>query len=811
MFRKYLRIALRSLKKNKSTSAINILGLAVGISASLVIFLIVRYDFSFDKWEPHRDEIYRVYTKYGEMGTNSGISLLAPRAIAEKVAGVRTVAHIYDASMLNYARVDNRHTDRTIKSWGNTVFADPHYFELFPYTWLVGGPDVLSNRNTIVLAKSEVSRFFPGVSYDNITGRVITFEDSIPLTVRGVVNDLEEHSDFAYKNFISLSTFMETPLEKRQGPPSWSSVNSASQCFVRLAPAVMPVSVDRQIEQLYKANTEKIEEKYRQLGLLQPLSDIHFNMNIDGKVSRSSLINLSVLALLLLLLAAINFINLSTAQSTLRAKEIGVRKTFGSANRYIVYQFLTETLVLTVLATVLAIILTPFLLHVFSGFVPKGLSITEAFSPGVVLFLLVTVLVVTVLSGLYPAFVLTRFKPIVVMRNGPVSSRKSRSAGLRQVLTVAQFVIAQIFLIVVVVIGKQIRYVMNKDLGFRKDAILSFYIPGGTSENGKGSKAVLYSELKKMPGIQRASISSGTPTLNGFNTTSLLWRQGGKKADFSDIHIRTADENYLPLFGIKLLSGRNIQVDSVRKVKEALINETFMHKMGVTNPAKVIGTYFVAGETDSSQIVGVVRDFSTMSLHSPVLPTVVFSDTKSWGYVMSVRLYPGQVASWSGTIAGIGKKFSSLYPNTDFDYTFYDETLNKLYDADRRLSILLKWATGLAIFISCLGLLGLVSFMANQRTKEIGVRKVLGASIISIIGLLSRSLIKLVLLASVIAFPFAWYFSRKWLDDFAFKTSIGWLIFALCAAGMLLIALLVLWMRTFRAARANPVLSLRDE
>ncbi|UAY55853.1 FtsX-like permease family protein [Arachidicoccus terrestris] len=811
MIKKYLRIALRSLKKNKSTSVINILGLAVGISASLVIFLIVRYDFSFDKWEPHRDEIYRVYTKYGEMGTNNGISLLAPRAIADKVSGVKTVAHIYDAGMLNYAKVADGPADKLIKSWGSTIFADRNYFALFPYTWLVGGPDVLSNRNTIVLAKSEVKIFFPGESYNNVTGRVITFEDSIPLTVRGVVDDLQEHSDFAYKNFISLSTFMETPLEKRQGPPSWSSVNGASQCFIRLGGVITPASVSRQIKDLYVANTGKVEEKYRQMGLLQPLADVHFNMDIDGKVSRSSLINLSVLAFLLLLLAAINFINLSTAQSTLRAKEIGVRKTFGSANRYIVYQFLTETFVLTVMATVLAIMLTPFLLHIFSGFVPEGLSITEAFSPVVVLFLVVTVIVVTFLSGLYPAFVLTRFKPIAVMRNSPVSSRKSGSAGLRQVLTVAQFVIAQVFLIVVVVIGKQIRYIMNKDLGFRKDAIVSFFIPGGTSPNGKSSKAVLYNELKRMPGIQRVSISSGTPTLNGFNTTSLSWRHEGKKAGFDNIHVRTADENYLPLFNIKLLAGRNIQVDTTRKVKEAMINETFMHNMGVTDPGKVIGSYFVAGETDSSLIVAVMKDFSTMNLHNPILPTVVFSDTRSWGYVMSILLYPGQAASWPGTIGGIGEKFSTLYPNTDFNYTFYDETLNKLYDADRRLSTLLKWATGLAIFISCLGLLGLVSFMANQRTKEIGIRKVLGASIASIISLLSRSLIKLVLLASVIAFPFAWYFSHKWLDDFAFKTSIGWLIFVLCAAGMLLIALLVLWMRTFRSASANPVLSLRDE
>ena len=811
MFKKNLRIALRNLKKYKSTSAINILGLAVGISASLAIFLIVHYDFSFDKWEPNRDEIYRVYTKFGEYGTNSGISLLAPSAIADKVAGVKTVAHIYEADMLNYAKIAGEQNDKRIETWGSTVFADPDYFKLFPRFWLVGTPDVLSNMNTIVLAKSEVARFFPGDTYDDVTGRVITFEDSIQLTVRGVVDDLKEHSDFDYKNFISLNTFMETSLKRRDGVPSWSSVNGASQCFIRLDHGITPAAINGQIEDLYAVNTGKVDKKYRKVGSLQSIADIHFNMEIDGKVSKPSLVNLVVLALLLLLLAAINFINLSTAQSTLRAKEIGVRKTFGSTNRSIIYQFLAETFILTVMATVLAIIITPVLLHVFSGFLPEDFSIQEALSPVVILFLLVTVIAVTILAGLYPAFVLTRFKPIVVMGNRPAANGKSKTAGLRQVLTVAQFVIAQVFLIVVIVIGKQIHYVMNKDLGFRKDAILTFNVPDAASVNGKGRKAVLYNELKKMPGIQRAGLASGPPTLQGFNITSISWLPDGKKVDFDNIHVRTADENYLPLFDIKLVAGRNIQVDSTRKIREAMINETFMRKMGVSDPVKVIGKYFVEGEADSSLIVGVMKDFSTMDLHSPIVPTVVLSDAESWSSLMSVLLYRGQSESWPKTIAGIGKAFHSLYPDVDFHYSFYDEILGRLYEADLRLSVLLKWATGLAIFISCLGLLGLVTFMANQRRKEIGIRKVLGASLISIISLLSRSMLKLVLLASVIAFPFAWFFSHKWLEDFAFKTSIGWGVFVVSAVGMLLIALTVLWMRTIKAAGENPVLSLKDE
>lgn len=811
MFKKNLRIALRSFKKSKATVAINILGLAVGISASLVIFLIVRYDYSFDKWEPHKDQIYRVYTKYGEVGTNNGINLLAPQAIQQNITGIDKVVQICGTDFLNYAQIKDDSGNRVVTKWGSTVFTDPDYFHLFPYQWLAGSQTALSSLNTIVLSKSEVGKFFPGETYNNVIGRVITFDDSINLTVKGIVADLKEHSDFEYKNFISLKTFTETPLKNSYGTISWTSVSGASQCLVRLAKGADPIQVNKEIESLFLKHTKTIDPKHRQLGTLQPLSDIHFNMAIDGKVSKSSLVNLGILALLLLLLAAINFINLSTAQSTLRAREIGVRKTFGSGNLGIIYQFLTETFILTVLATLLALILTPFLLKVFSGFVPEGLGIKEVFSPVVLLFICITVILVTLLAGLYPAFVLTRFKPISVLKNQTNRGGKSGSAGLRQVLTVSQFVIAQVFLIVVVVIGKQIHYVMYKDLGFRKDAIITFYIPDGFSAGAKSHKSILFNDLKKLTTISNLSVSTGPPTRNGWNTTSVSWLHNGKKDKFENVHTRSVDDNYLPLFDIKLLAGRNIQVDSFSRVGEVMINETFMHEMGINSPEKIIGQYMSGGGNDTSLIVGVLKDFSTQNLHSTISPTVVFADNHSWGYMMSILLNGGQPGSWPDAIASIEKKFKAYYPMVDFDYSFYDESIKKLYEGDQRLATLLKWSTGLAIFISCLGLLGLVSFMANQRTKEIGIRKVLGASVASIITLLSRNLIKLVLLASVIAFPFAWYFSNKWLQGFAFRTTIGWVIFGLCAVGMLLIALLVLWMRGIKAARANPVLSLRDE
>jgi ABC-type antimicrobial peptide transport system permease subunit len=507
----------------------------------------------------------------------------------------------------------------------------------------------------------------------------------------------------------------------------------------------------------------------------------------------------------------INFINLSTAQSTLRGKEIGIRKTFGGSKKQIVYQFLTETLLITLGATLLAVALSPVWMYVFKKFIPEGLDIQAMNQPLLFAFLAVLIVVVTILAGLYPAFVLSKFRPVLVMKEQVVSKGKSRSIWVRQVLTISQFVIAQVFLVMVFAIGKQIHFMLNKDLGFRKDAIVSFDIPDGYTLKKNSKKFVLLNELKKIPDIQNITISSGSPTINGYNTTSVNWHNKGNKTRFENVHVRSVDEKYVNLFGLHLLEGKNIHTDTSKKVTDILINETMLHKMGFQNPHDALGQYFLGGATDSSQVVGVVKDFTTVSLHNPISPTIIYADNTQWGYIMSVLLNAQKPDSWRPALNKAEKIFKNLYPNVEFSYTFYDESIKKLYETDMRISSLLKWATGLAVFISCLGLLGLVSFMANQRTKEIGIRKVLGASVVQIISLLSKSLIKLVVLASVIAFPIAWYFAHKWLEDFAFKTTLSWWIFLVSGIGMLVIALTVLCLRTIKAANANPVKSLKTE
>lgn len=814
MWKHYLKTGFRKCLRNKTTTFISILGLAVGISASIVIFLIVQYDYSFDKWEPHSAQIYRVATRMPPFGMSEGISELAPDAIIRGVPGIDASAYILQAYF------DNPTVEVPGKGNGNGMivftkndavsFADADYFKIFPRLWLEGSPsNALSQINQVVLTASEAKKYFPHQALDQIIGRSLVFEDSVYTTVTGIIADLKAPSDFDNKIFISLKTY-QSRFRGSNMTPAWRNVDGSSQFFVLLNPHTDPATVNRQLKEIFWEHEKDVKKEDQWIGQLQPLADVHFNTDLDGKVSKPSLRHLGLLAIFLLLLAVINFINLSTAQSTLRAKEIGVRKTFGSKKTQIACQFLTEAFLITVGSTVLAILLSPLLLYIFKGFVPEGLDAKQLFQPVIAVFLAGMIVLVTLLAGLYPAFVLTKFRPAKVLKSQPAGNGNSNSSWVRQALTVFQFTIAQVFLIVVFVIGKQVHFELNKDIGMKKNAIASFYIPDFRLRT-KSKKYVLAEELKKIPEIKDVSISSAPPVRNGWSSTSVTWYDRGEKKTFQKVHTRSADDHYIGLFGLKLIAGKNIHVDTGARVTDVLINETLLHQMNLQRPEDAIGQFVKGGPSDSAQIVGVLKDFTTMSLHNPIYPTVVFANNKSYANVLSLAFRGNDASTWKNTLEKVEKIYKGIYPHRDFDYTFLDESIRDLYKSDIRLSALLKWATLLSIFISCLGLLGLITFVANQRTKEIGIRKVLGASVAQIISLLSKHLIRLVALASLIAFPVSWYFAHKWLEDFAFRAALSWWIFVLSGAGMLLIGLTVLCLRTFKAATASPVDSLRIE
>ena len=816
MLKNYFLVALRTFRRNKTFSFINIVGLSIGISASLVIFLLVQYDFTFDKFEKNSSRIYRVVAS----GKNNGGAwqngcLAEPMGAAAKkeVTGLEIVAPIRTLGEIRvtipYPNINN---PVVLPKQKDVIAADANYFNLIGYTWLAGSPATATQQPyQVILTEKNARLYYANTKYTDIIGKPVVFDDTIQCTITGIVNDLPGNTDFYFGTFISRPTYYTSRL-KPEGFGQWGWVNSADQLFVRLIPGAKPAAVEAQLTKIITANDKPDPRDHSTVAAgLQPLSDLHFNLDYgvfddSRQAHKPTLYYLLAVAAFLLLLASINFINLTTAQASQRAKEIGIRKTMGGHRRQLIFQFLTETFVLTLLATVLSLILLPLLLKMFSDFIPADFHFDLFRQPAVILFLFVLVFVVTLLSGVYPAFVLSGFKPVLVLKNQSFANTgQTRSVWLRKSLTVSQFVIAQVFIIGTLLVSRQISYALNKDLGFKRDAILCFRT--NYRQEAK-KKPVLLDKLRAIPGVALVSISSNPPSSNGTWTSTMVVNDG-KKEIRENVQVKFADSNYFRTYGFRLLAGTSApQSDTVNAV---VINETYLHLLGYQDPRMVIGRQ-IKEWNGNPHIVGVVGDFFPHSIREPIKPLVIANGTKD-ANVFNITLQPRTAggSNWPTTIAAIQKAFRSVYPNDDFDYQFVDDTIAKFYTAEKNISRLLAWATGLTIFISCLGLLGLVIYVTNQRTKEIGIRKVIGATVINLIILLSRDFLKLIGLAILIAVPISWWGSRKWLENFAYKTSLSWWIFAAGGGTLLLIALIILCLRTLRAALSNPVKSLKTE
>ncbi len=814
MLKNYFVVALRNFWRNKLFSLINIAGLAIGISASLVIFLLVYYDLSFDHFEKDRARIYRVgsnFSSSGESMTFGDVCAPMGAAIQKELTGIDLVASFRTADETRVT-IAGPGQPLVLKKQKNLIYADARYFNLIHYTWLSGSPaTALKQPYQVVLTETNAHLYYPSLAYTDVIGKSITFDDTVHATITGIVKDIPYNTDFSFKTFISYST-LQTKRMKPMGWDSWGNTNSADQLFLVLAPGNTPARLLPQLDHLLAEHKEYDPHDHSKISCnLEPLANLHFDSMYDSfdnvrTAHKPTLYGLLAVAAFLLLLACINFINLTTAQASQRAKEIGIRKTMGSQRRQLAFQFLNETFLLTVMATILSIAITPLLLKVFADFIPAEFHFSLIRQPGVILFLLLLILAVSLLSGFYPALVMSGFKPISVLKNqAQGNSAKTRSAWFRKSLTVSQFVIAQIFIIATILVSRQISYALNKDLGFKKEAIL--YFPTNYYQP-RAKVNLLLQELHSVPGIAMLSLASDPPSTNSTWTTSMDYNDG-KKTVHKDVQIKTVDSNYVKMFGLHLLAGANItQSDTTNSF---IINEAFAHDLGFREPQQALGKTLNFNDHDQ-RIVAVVANFHQKSLHEPIKP-IVLANGNMAATVINVALQPQNTSktAWSTTIAGISKAFKSVYPDDDCDYKFVDDTIAKYYTAEKNTARLLAWATGLAIFISCLGLLGLVIYITNQRTKEIGIRKVIGASVTQIVVLLSRDFVKLIGVAILIAMPIAWWGSNKWLDNFAYRTDLSWWIFVAGGAALLLLALAVLCLRGFRAARANPVESLKSE
>ncbi|HVX49677.1 MAG TPA: FtsX-like permease family protein [Chitinophagaceae bacterium] len=817
MLKNYFTIAVRNFWRNKLFSLINVTGLSIGISASLVIFLIVSYNLSFDKFEKDNDRIYRVVSNFvfsGRTFHNSGITSPMGRTIRKELTGFDLVApfRTWDDDAKISIPYPSAAKPVVIKKQKDAIFADENYFALLQYKWLAGSPKTsLAQPYQVVLTESRAKTYFPNLSYSQIVGMHLTYNDTVNTTVTGIVKDLDDHTDFTFQTFVSLSTLDKTSL-KPEDWDDWTSTTSASQLFVKLSPGKTPAQLMPQIAGLYTKHAPKNPEDHSTTGYtLQPLSDVHFNSDYgsfgsNGMAHKPTMYSLLAVAAFLLLLASINFINLTTAQASQRAREIGIRKTLGSKKAQLRVQFLSETFLLTVIATLLSITIAPLLLKVFADFIPAGLHFSLAQQPGVVVFLVLLIIVVSVLSGFYPAILLSSFNPVTVLKKQVYTGGKNRSGWLRKTLTVTQFVIAQVFIIGTLIVSKQISYSLNKDLGFKKDAIIFF--DTNFYDTSQSKKQLLMQKIKAIPEVAMVSRSNNPPSSNSIWTSTAKFNNGKKDIE-TEIHVKIADSNYIKLYGITLLAGTNIaNSDTTNAI---LVNDEYVKTLGFRSPADAVGKN-VTWNQKPNRIVGVVASFNQLSLREPVQPLLIANgDNRSRKFNILLQQQNQAGTVWKTGIAKIEQAFKQVYPEDDFSYTFFDDSIAKYYTQEKNISRLLMWSTGLTVFISCLGLLGLVIYITNQRTKEIGIRKIVGATVTQIITLLSKDFLKLIALAFIIAVPAAWWGASLWLNNFAYKTTLSWWVFGAAGTIMLLLAFLVMLIRTFKVAIANPADSLRTE
>jgi putative ABC transport system permease protein len=814
MLKNYFLTALRNLRTTKTFSLINILGLAIGISAALVIYLIIDFDLSFENFQPNASCIYRVVTDVNMNGDEFHLAAVPyplPAAARKDLTGLAECTAIFPTAM-EVAPSQPGKAHPAIFGTESVTFTDAHYFKLFRfYTWLAGSADGLDLPNHTVLCAKRAAIYFPGLTPAQVVGKTILYNDSIPSTITGIVSDPPDNTDFAWLEFFSISTSTHTHILQYSDPNDWGNIHGNYRCMVELTPGTPPASIDRQLAGLrrkYSGDTTGAD-----VHRLQPLSDIHFNATYDAFYRRMAhkptLYGLLLVAAFLLILGCINFINLTTANAAHRAKEIGIRKTLGSSQQQLVLQFLGETFLLTFSSLICSILLTPWLLHAFADFIPADLHFRPLHQPGLWLFAGTLLLTVTALAGLYPAWILSRFRPALVLKDQAYAgSSSTRSALLRKCLTTFQFLFAQAFIMATIIVGRQLHYTLTADLGYKKDAIVFFETPFTLDKENK-NRFVLLNRLRGIAGIERSGTASVPPTFDFPVTTALHYSDGKKINSYQQIQVRCGDSNFIKIYRLRLLAGRNLRPSDT--IAEFLINDSYCQLLGFKKPEDALGKLIMNG-SQPVPIVGVIPDFHQESLHSPIKPLVISWAANDQQFIQ-IALQPqtSDGAGWKHTLAQVRTAFQSIYPGQDFEPQFVDEAIAKYYVAEQHLSSLLQWATGLTIVISCLGLAGLVIFTTNAKRKEIGIRKVLGAPVIAIITGLSKEFVILLLIAFVIATPIAWWALHKWLESFVYRIPVSWWIFPLAGGTMMGFALLTMSIRTLRAATANPIGSLRSE
>ena len=802
----HFRFAWRTLTRHKGYTFINILGLALGLSACLVIYTIVSYEFSFDRSLPDRDRVYRVGARIREdhgngtrmEGYGENIPAPAPEAIHATIPLIETTAAFYP-----YRATVSIPADHSLHNLPGpaTIITTKDYFDIFPYTWLAGSASQsLTQPYSVVLTESRARDYFGDMPAAQYLNREVVYADSLRVRVTGIIMDYKGNTDFPYTDFISFSTISHSFLKNTYRRDSWHfNPGVPGICaFIKLPPHVRPEQDTALLNALVQRNlgTDAFMKLLDYSLVLQPFSDIHFNegYTYDGirKAQLPTLYGLIGAALFILLLAIVNFINLSTAQALQQAKDTGIRRILGATRLQLIIRSLTETLLLAVLSTIIALALVRPILLLVRDYIPAGLSFNP-FSPATILFTVTIITGTTLLAGSYPAISITR--PRLTRNQLPQSA--GRKWTLRRILIVFQFSISLLFIIASLVVSRQLNYMLTADMGFKSNAVL-------TTTNFGVPPQQLRSFAQKaltIPGVQEYTLQGHAPAgMPGMEFPIQLDNSPNNKLE---VGLQAADYRFIPFYQLKLLAGRNLLPgDSLR---EFVINLTYSNALGFAKPADAL-RHFLTWQGETHPIVGVVADFHTSSLHSPI-PALAIARVADLDNSIGFRIS----LTDHHTLPQLETLWKTSFPGQDFTYTFLDESIAGLYKSDRQLSWLVHLSTVLTIFVSCIGLLGLILFTVERKKKEISIRKVLGAGVADIVFLLNKEFMVLVGIALVIASPIAFLGMHRWLQNFAYRIAISWWIFVLAGLITLAISLLTISLRVIRAALTNPTDNLRSE
>ena len=804
-----LRTTLRHLWRNRLFTALNVAGLSIGLSAAWIMYQYVTYEFGYESKIPDTDRIYRVVSRFvmdGKESGNSGVPRPLLRAAAT-VTGVEMAVPVADNFMQQVQPGLPGGNGPRFEELKNITLTNDGYFKLVPYRWLAGNPiGALSQPDQVVLTQSRAAKYFGNVEPQHLIGQTLTYNDTLVLRISGVVADLDFPSSFIGQEFHAISR-RDTRKER------WAGVNSNEQLFLLLAPHTQAATVESQINQISDENTKADLAKWnmQRWHQLQPMSAVHFDEDFASHIrtaNKNVLYALMGIAGFLLALACINYINLATAQIPQRAKEIGIRKTLGGGRAGILLHFLGETAVVTTFAVLLAGALAAAFFQYFGDLLPEDvLKFVDYGSTAV--FIVALIAVVSLIAGGYPGWLVTLAQPVKTLRGQIDSSLKGGPVNLRKGLIVFQFFIAQVFLAGAVIVGQQLHFMLNKPLGFNKDAVLLVDVPWKLMDRpeNKDKHFTMLEEMKKLPGI--ASGAMGEPLFSqsfSSNNHTHVDAKGVKTEHL--IYRKFADQDIIPLYQVPILAGRNL--NPADTISEYVINETAAKTFGFTNPQDAVGQFLSENDGPTVPIVGVVGDFHTGSFTEKIEPVAFMTDKSSLS-TLNLKLASNRPGDWKQTIDAMEAVWRQFYPSAPFKYDFYDDTLKEVYEDEQNLAKLINLATTVAMFISCLGLFGLATFMAIRRSKEIGIRKVLGASVSSVVGLLSREFIILVALGFILSVPVVWYFMHKWLANYSYHIDIQWWMFLSVAVAASLIALITVSFQSIKAALANPVKSLRSE